>query len=64
MPVPMVAPMPNIESWKSPMVRASSLLSLSAPVSAVISGTGFLRNSCCVNDDAMTASPGGRTPEE
>ena len=33
MPVPMVAPTPNMESWKSPMVRASSLLSESAPVS-------------------------------
>ena len=61
MPVPMVAPTPNMESWKSPMVRASSLLSESAPLSAVISGTGFLRNSCCVND-AMTASPGVPTP--
>ena len=26
MPVPMVAPTPNIESWKSPMERVSSLL--------------------------------------
>ena len=47
MPVPMVAPTPNMESWKSPIERASSLLPESVPVSADISGTGLRRNSCC-----------------
>src|SRR4029078_13483567 len=46
MPVPMVAPTPNIESWKSPIERVSSLWPVSVPVSADISGTGLRRKSC------------------
>ena len=40
MPVPMVAPTPNIVSWKNPIERDSSLPPVSAPVSSDISGTG------------------------
>ena len=36
MPVPIVAPMPNIESWNSPIERASSPSPVSVPASAVI----------------------------
>jgi hypothetical protein len=39
MPVPMVAPTPNIDNWNKPIVRASSLPPVSAPVSSDISGT-------------------------
>src|SRR5829696_5990388 len=46
MPVPIVAPMPNIDSWKSPIERASSPFSVSVPVSAVIAVTGLRRRIC------------------
>ena len=46
MPVPIVAPTPNIESWKRPIVLFSSLSPESDPVSADISGTGLRRKSC------------------
>ena len=46
MPVPMVAPTPNIDNWNTPIVRASSLRPVSAPVSSDISGTGLRRNNC------------------
>ena len=63
MPVPMVAPTPNMESWKSPIVRASSLWPESVPVSSDISVTGLRRNSCCAND-AMIPSRPRRAPGE
>jgi hypothetical protein len=47
MPVPIVAPTPNIVSWNSPIVRASSPVSVSVPVSAVIALTGLRRMTCC-----------------
>ena len=46
MPVPMVAPTPNMESWNSPMVRVSSLFPVSLPVSSSIWTTGLRRNNC------------------
>src|SRR6478609_11839425 len=55
MPVPMVAPTPNIDSWKSPIERESSLLPVSLPVSSSISTTGLRRNSCWLSED-MSAS--------
>ena len=55
MPVPMVAPTPNIDSWKSPIERASSLLPVSLPVSSSISTTGLRRNSFWLSED-MAAS--------
>ena len=41
MPVPIVAPMPNIDSWKSPIERDSSPDPVSVPASAVISATAY-----------------------
>ena len=46
MPVPIVAPTPNIESWNSPIERSSSPPPVSVPVSAVISLTGLRRSAC------------------
>jgi hypothetical protein len=46
MPVPIVAPMPNSDSWNSPIVRASSPSPVSAPVSSAIAATGLRRKSC------------------
>ena len=46
MPVPTVAPMPNSESWNSPIVRASSPSPVSAPVSSAITPTGLRRQIC------------------
>ena len=43
MPVPIVAPMPNVDSWNSPIQRASSPPSVSAPVSAVMTLTDLRR---------------------
>ena len=48
-PVPMVAPMPNRDSWNSPMVRASSPPPESAPVSSAIMVTGLRRRNCRPN---------------
>src|SRR3954452_4897718 len=45
-PVPMVAPIPNMDSWNRPIVRTSSLWPVSVPLSCDISGTGLRRNSC------------------
>src|SRR3954452_2917567 len=43
MPVPIVAPIPNIESWNKPIERASSPVPVSVPVSSVIAVTGLRR---------------------
>ena len=50
MPVPIVAPMPNIDSWNSPIERASSPSPVSVPVSAVIAVTGLRRRTCSRSD--------------
>jgi hypothetical protein len=42
----MVAPMPIIESWNSPIVRASSPRPESAPVSSAMTVTGLRRVNC------------------
>src|SRR5215217_7483887 len=42
-PVPIVAPIPNIESWNKPIERASSPVPVSVPVSSVIAATGLRR---------------------
>src|SRR5690349_20534464 len=55
MPVPMVAPTPNIDSWKSPIERDSSLWPVSLPVSSSISTTGLRLNSFSFSED-MSAS--------
>ena len=57
MPVPIVAPMPNSESWKSPIVRASSPSPVSVPVSSVITVTGLRRQICCHSVGDETSSP-------
>ena len=46
MPVPMVAPMPIVESWNSPIDRSSSPPPVSVPVSAISSLTGLRRRAC------------------
>ena len=43
-PVPIVAPTPNIVSWNKPIERLSSPPSASDPVSVTNASTGFLRN--------------------
>ena len=43
-PVPMVAPTPNIVSWNKPIERLSSPPSASGPVSVTNASTGFLLN--------------------
>ena len=53
MPVPMVAPMPNIESWNSPIERFSSPPSVSVPDSSVIAVTGLRRETCCHSDGVI-----------
>ncbi len=44
--MPIVAPTPNMDTWKSPIVLSSSLAPVSVPLSAAISGTGLRRKSC------------------
>src|SRR3712207_1427217 len=63
-PVPIVAPTPNIVSWNSPIERLSSPPSASGLVSVTNASTGFLRNRLCRAADPllMTAtSPTGST---
>ena len=50
MPVPIVAPMPNIESWNSPIDRDSSPSPVSVPLSAAIAATGLRRRTCSRSD--------------
>jgi hypothetical protein len=60
MPVPIVAPMPIVESWNRPMERSSSPPPVSVPVCAVSSDTGF-RRSACWRSEAIPAPSGRRT---
>src|SRR5690242_17780181 len=60
MPVPIVAPMPNVESWNSPIERASSPPSVSAPVSAAITLTGLRRVTCCRSEGIAPPLEGDR----
>jgi hypothetical protein len=53
MPVPIVAPTPNIVSENSPIDRFSSPVSVAAPVSATNADTG-LRRSSAVRNDALS----------
>src|SRR5687767_11070768 len=57
MPVPIVAPMPNVDSWNSPIERESSPPSLSAPVSAAMTLTGLRRVTCSRSDAIAPVFP-------
>src|ERR671913_716406 len=53
-PVPIVAPTPNIVSWNRPIERLSSPPSSSGCVSVTNASTGFLRNTLrCSDDDVL-----------
>jgi hypothetical protein len=50
-PVPIVAPTPNIVSWNRPIERLSSPPSASGAVSVTNASTGFLRNTLRLSGD-------------
>src|SRR5690606_9064752 len=61
MPVPMVAPMPIMESWNSPMLRASPPpCSLATP--PVIASTGLRRNDSCLSVVTGPTRAGSQQP--
>src|SRR5918992_4234994 len=62
MPVPIVAPMPNSESWNKPIVRASSPSPVSVPVSSVMTVTGLRRESCCHSDGDVSSPSDAMSP--
>ena len=63
MPVPMVAPTPNIVSWNRPMERSSSPPSASGFVSVTKASTGFFLNRPCPPaDPALTPHSYRRAP--
>jgi len=53
MPVPIVAPTPNIVSWNRPIERLSSPPSASGLVSVTNASTGFLRNTLRCSEDGV-----------
>ena len=57
-PVPIVAPTPNMVSWNRPIERLSSPPSSSGCVSVTNASTGFLRNTlrCSVDGVLMTVA--------